>query len=108
MEHSLVSIGIPAYKATFLKDTISSALNQTYTNIELIEVKDEGIRVFEMLYDGIFYEILDKLGNVPLPPYIKEKLVKYIMSDGITHALDMYTGAKEEFIKTFQDKVYTT
>ncbi len=39
-----------------------------------IEVKDEGIRVFEMLYDGIFYEILDKLGNVPLPPYIKEKL----------------------------------
>ena len=39
-----------------------------------IEVKDEGIRVFEILYDGIFYEILDKLGNVPLPPYIKEKL----------------------------------
>ena len=39
-----------------------------------IEVKDEGIRVFEMLYNGIFYEILDKLGNVPLPPYIKEKL----------------------------------
>ena len=39
-----------------------------------IEVKDEGIRVFEMIYDGIFYEILDKLGNVPLPPYIKEKL----------------------------------
>ena len=39
-----------------------------------IEVKDEGIRVFEMVYDGIFYEILDKLGNVPLPPYIKEKL----------------------------------
>ena len=39
-----------------------------------IDVKDEGIRVFEMLYDGIFYEILDKLGNVPLPPYIKEKL----------------------------------
>ncbi len=27
-----------------------------------------------MIYDGIFYEILEKLGNVPLPPYIKEKL----------------------------------
>ena len=39
-----------------------------------IEVKDEGIRVFELIYEGIFLEILEKLGNVPLPPYIKEKL----------------------------------
>lgn len=39
-----------------------------------IEIKDEGIRVFEMIYDGIFYEILDRLGTMPLPPYIKEKL----------------------------------
>jgi len=39
-----------------------------------IEVKDEGIRIFELIYDGIFLEILEKLGNVPLPPYIKEKL----------------------------------
>ncbi len=39
-----------------------------------IEVKDEGIRIFEMLYEGIFYEVLDQLGTMPLPPYIKEKL----------------------------------
>ena len=39
-----------------------------------LEVKDEGIRVFKMIYDGIFYEILDKLGTMPLPPYIKETL----------------------------------
>lgn len=39
-----------------------------------IEIKDEGIRVFEMIYNGIFYEILDQLGTMPLPPYIKEKL----------------------------------
>lgn len=39
-----------------------------------IEVKDEGIRIFELIYDGIFLEVLEKLGNVPLPPYIKEKL----------------------------------
>ena len=37
-------------------------------------VYDEGIRHFEMIYDGIFYEILDKLGTMPLPPYIHEKL----------------------------------
>ena len=39
-----------------------------------ISIKEEGIREFEFIYDGIFYEILDKLGTMPLPPYIKEKL----------------------------------
>lgn len=41
---------------------------------ECIEVKDEGIRVFKMHYEGIFLEILDKIGEMPLPPYIHEKL----------------------------------
>ena len=36
--------------------------------------KEEGIREFELIYDGILYEILDKLGTMPLPPYIHEKL----------------------------------
>ena len=35
---------------------------------------DEGIREFSLEYDGILYEILDKLGTMPLPPYIHEKL----------------------------------
>lgn len=39
-----------------------------------IEIKEEGLRVFTMIYEGIFYEILDNLGVMPLPPYIKEKL----------------------------------
>ena len=38
------------------------------------EVKDEGIRVFNASFKGIFYELLDKLGTMPLPPYIHEKL----------------------------------
>ena len=38
------------------------------------EIREEGIRIFKMIYDGIFYEILDQLGIMPLPPYIKEKL----------------------------------
>lgn len=41
---------------------------------ECIEVKDEGIRIFKLIYEGILYEILDKLGEMPLPPYIHEKL----------------------------------
>lgn len=39
-----------------------------------VEIKDEGIRVFELIYDGILYEILDKLGTMPLPPYIHKQL----------------------------------
>ena len=39
-----------------------------------IKAGEEGIREFTFLYDGIFYEILDELGSMPLPPYIKEKL----------------------------------
>lgn len=39
-----------------------------------IKVEEKGIRLLEFSYNGIFYEILDKLGTMPLPPYIKEKL----------------------------------
>ncbi|CAM3028762.1 tRNA preQ1(34) S-adenosylmethionine ribosyltransferase-isomerase QueA [Lactiplantibacillus plajomi] len=36
--------------------------------------KEDGIRMIEFHYDGIFMEILERLGETPLPPYIKEKL----------------------------------
>ena len=39
-----------------------------------IGVDEEGIRIFKFYYQGIFYEILDQLGEMPLPPYIHEKL----------------------------------
>lgn len=38
------------------------------------KIDDEGIRNFKFIYNGIFYEILDELGTMPLPPYIHEKL----------------------------------
>lgn len=37
-------------------------------------IGEEGIRKFKFIYNGIFLEILDKLGEVPLPPYIHKKL----------------------------------
>lgn len=43
-------------------------------NAKCTKVKEDGIREFEFMYDGVFYEILDKLGTMPLPPYIKTKL----------------------------------
>jgi len=42
---------------------------------ECIGIGEEGIRIVKFIYDGIFYEILDELGEMPLPPYIHEKLV---------------------------------
>lgn len=41
---------------------------------ELIEIKDDGNRVLKFTYEGAFEEVLDKLGNMPLPPYIVETL----------------------------------
>ncbi len=41
---------------------------------EVVDISDEGNRFVKFYYDGIFEEILDELGNMPLPPYITEKL----------------------------------
>ena len=50
----------------------------TFGNGKLIltctKVADEGIRYFDFSYKGIFLEVLDELGTMPLPPYIHEKL----------------------------------
>ena len=40
---------------------------------ECVAVKEEGIRHMRFIYDGIFLEILDQLGLMPLPPYIKKQ-----------------------------------
>jgi S-adenosylmethionine:tRNA ribosyltransferase-isomerase len=42
--------------------------------VECTNVLDEGICHFKLIYSGILMEILDKLGTMPLPPYIHEKL----------------------------------
>ena len=41
---------------------------------EVIDIAEEGSRIIKFHYEGIFEEILDELGNMPLPPYITEKL----------------------------------
>ena len=38
------------------------------------EVKEDGNRIVQFFYEGSFYAILDEIGQMPLPPYIKEKL----------------------------------
>lgn len=41
---------------------------------EIIDIVEEGNRLIQFHYDGIFEEILDQLGEMPLPPYITHKL----------------------------------
>lgn len=41
---------------------------------ELLEIKEDGNRILKFYYEGTFEENLDKLGSMPLPPYITEKL----------------------------------
>ena len=41
---------------------------------ELLEVKEDGNRVLKFNFEGSFEEIFDRLGEMPLPPYISEKL----------------------------------
>lgn len=41
---------------------------------EVIDVVEEGNRLIQFHYEGIFEEILDRLGQMPLPPYIKHQL----------------------------------
>ena len=40
---------------------------------ECVEILDEGIRRMKLIYKGILFEILDKLGKMPLPPYIHKQ-----------------------------------
>lgn len=40
----------------------------------VLSIQEDGTRIVEFKYEGIFEEILDKLGEMPLPPYIKVKL----------------------------------
>lgn len=41
---------------------------------EVVDVLEDGNRIIHFEYDGIFFNILDQIGQMPLPPYIKEKL----------------------------------
>lgn len=41
---------------------------------EIIEIKEGGTRIVKFKYKGIFQQILDELGHMPLPPYIKAEL----------------------------------
>ncbi len=41
---------------------------------EVVDVLEDGNRLIRFTYEGVFFQLLDEIGQMPLPPYIKEKL----------------------------------
>ena len=79
-----------------------------------VDVKEEGIRVFKLDYEGVFLEVLDRLGTMPLPPYIKEKLADkdryqtvYAKELGSAAAPTAGLHFTEELLKSIKEKGVT-
>ncbi len=78
---------------------------------EVIEIADEGNRLIKFSYEGIFEEVLDRLGEMPLPPYITHKLADknryqtvYAKYEGSAAAPTAGLHFTKELLKKVEDK----
>ena len=78
---------------------------------EIIDVVEEGNRLIQFQYEGIFEEILDQLGEMPLPPYITHKLedknryqTVYAKHDGSAAAPTAGLHFTQELLQKVQEK----
>ncbi len=78
---------------------------------EVLDVVEEGNRLIKFEFDGIFEEVLDQLGEMPLPPYITHKLedknryqTVYAKHEGSAAAPTAGLHFTQELLKEIQDK----
>lgn len=78
---------------------------------KIIQVEEDGNRIIEFSYKGIFEEILDQLGEMPLPPYIHEKLEDknryqtiYAKNPGSAAAPTAGLHFNDELLKKIEDR----
>ncbi|MBD5488257.1 MAG: tRNA preQ1(34) S-adenosylmethionine ribosyltransferase-isomerase QueA [Lachnospiraceae bacterium] len=78
---------------------------------EVLEVVEEGNRLIRFSYEGIFEEVLDRIGEMPLPPYITHKLqdknryqTVYAKYDGSAAAPTAGLHFTEELLRQIEDK----
>lgn len=78
---------------------------------EVLSIGEDGTRIIKFIYDGIFEEILDRLGEIPLPPYITEELedkeryqTVYSKHKGSAAAPTAGLHFTEELLKKIEDK----
>jgi diaminobutyrate-2-oxoglutarate transaminase len=101
-----------------------NAASKTSVNSSVFSRLESNVRSYCRSFPAVFQsakgaQLYDEHGNAYLdffagagalnyghnPDAIKQRLIDYLQRDGITHGLDLYTGAKQQFIETFQNLV---